>query len=52
LEFAVGMGLFESLQKEAAEQAAEHAHREEEARTASRPLAVERESSTRHDAVS
>jgi hypothetical protein len=40
LEFAGGISLFETLQEETAEQAAENAHREKEAAAAADPLVV------------
>ena len=51
LEFAVGISLFESLQKEAAEQAAEYPHGEKETRQASLPLPVGGEAAAGNHAV-
>ena len=51
LELTIGVGLLDSLRKEAAEQAAEHTYREKESRKASFPLALGRQSAARNDTV-
>jgi hypothetical protein len=51
-EAAGGVGCQERLEEQPAEQAREHAHRQEEAGPARHPtLAVERDAATRHDHV-